>query len=77
LQVAAHLRAHSEIRRLQIVSYVVRRGAPAADKRLSGRRGEAVRKFLVGKGVDPRRLKVVPMGAGPADRIELLVADRR
>jgi len=77
LQVVAHLRAHPEIRKLRIVSYVARRGSAAADRRRSDRRGEAVRKFLVGKGVDPRRLDVAPMGQGPADRIDLLVVERR
>lgn len=38
-------------------------GEASYNLRLSARRGEAVRNFLVSKGVDPARISVVPFGA--------------
>jgi outer membrane protein OmpA-like peptidoglycan-associated protein len=55
---------HPEIRRVQIQGHTDSVGAPAANRELSGRRAEAVRKHLIEvNGVEPDRLDAI--GYGP------------
>lgn len=58
-------------------------GQPEYNRRLSARRGEAVRQYLVSKGVAPSRILVIPLGATAPDRnpglprLERYALDRR
>jgi outer membrane protein OmpA-like peptidoglycan-associated protein len=83
-QIFATLRAHPEIVVLRIAPGVRRGGSPASDYRLSERRGQAIRKALVARGADAKRLEVKPMGSTKAsgnkaddDRVDLLILEKR
>lgn len=57
-------------------------GEASYNRHLSARRGEAVRNYLVARGVDPARITVVPLGASAplregASRRERYALDRR
>ncbi len=54
--VAAILRAHPEIQLVQIEGHTDERGSAEHNRKLSERRAQAVRRFLVDQGVDPARL---------------------
>ena len=76
-QVAATLRAHPEIKKLTINVHVKRRGSD--DQRVSERRGDAIKSYLVEKGIAADRLRVVgygssrPLGRETVDRVELVI----
>jgi outer membrane protein OmpA-like peptidoglycan-associated protein len=57
-----HLEAHPEIRRLEIEGHADGSGADAYNEALAARRAEAVRDWLVARGVDPARLTVTSRG---------------
>jgi uncharacterized protein (TIGR03382 family) len=83
-QIFATLRAHPEIVVLRIATSVPRGGSSQSDYRLSERRGQAVRKALVARGVDGKRLEVKPIGSSKArgvraedDRVELWILEKR
>ncbi len=61
-QVAAQLLSVPDAQ-VQLDAFTDPVGKASYNRRLSARRGEAVRKYLVGKGVDPARISVVPLGA--------------
>lgn len=61
------LRAHPEIRRLQVVGHTDNRGAPQRNKKLSAERASAVVAWLVRQGVDGGRLHSA--GFGPEQPI--------
>lgn len=61
-QVAAQLRALPDAE-VQLDAFTDPVGKASYNRRLSARRGEAVRKYLISKGVDPARISVVPLGA--------------
>ncbi|MBL9039639.1 MAG: OmpA family protein, partial [Archangium sp.] len=68
VQVAAVLVAHPEIKLLQIEGHTDTTGDAAFNTALSGERAEAVKDFLVKRGVDAARLKAVGFGPEkPAD----------
>jgi outer membrane protein OmpA-like peptidoglycan-associated protein len=61
-QVATTLRLSPSIK-VRVASHVHRRGGQQADYNLSVKRGEAVKKFLVDRGVDAGRLEMKPFGS--------------
>jgi outer membrane protein OmpA-like peptidoglycan-associated protein len=61
-QVAAQLVALPDAQ-IRLDAFTDPVGTASYNRRLSARRGEAVRKHLVSKGVDPARITVVPLGA--------------
>ncbi len=87
--VAATLETHLDISRLEIEAHTDSRGSAAYNKRMSQERAEAIRRYLVGKGIPGARLVAVGYGeerpidtnmtaAGRANnrRVELLVKAR-
>ena len=60
--VAAELAALPDAE-IQLDAYSDPVGTASYNRRLSTRRGEAVREYLVSKGITPARISVVPMGA--------------
>ncbi len=56
LEVARVLKENPDIIKLRIEGYTDSRGSAAYNRRLSQRRAEAVRKFLIQQGIDPKRL---------------------
>ena len=83
-QIAATLRAHPDIALVRIAPAVARGGSQPSDYRLTERRGQTLRKALVAKGVDAKRLEVKPLGSSRAsgnkaedDRVELIIMERR
>ena len=68
---------------VQLDAFTDPQGQTKYNQQLSARRGEAVRKYLVEKGVNPARISVVPLGAtapikDPSlPRLERYALDRR
>jgi outer membrane protein OmpA-like peptidoglycan-associated protein len=68
---------------IQLDGFTDPQGQSRYNRQLSAWRGEAVRKYLVGKGVDPARISVVPLGATApvkrpgVTRLEQYALDRR
>jgi OOP family OmpA-OmpF porin len=85
--IAAALTADTSIRDIEVVGYTDRLGSDKYNQKLSQQRADAVRTYLVGKGIDGSRLKAVGKGeANPivqcnnkkrADLIECLAPNRR
>ncbi|KFE68631.1 OmpA family protein [Hyalangium minutum] len=61
-QVASILKAHPELDRVVIEGHTDNQGKPAANMTLSHRRAEAVRNYLINKGVEPQRLEAKGYG---------------
>jgi OOP family OmpA-OmpF porin len=61
-EVAAILKAHVEIVRLEVAGYTDNQGARAMNRQLSQARADAVKKALVGRGID--RLRLAAKGYG-------------
>jgi outer membrane protein OmpA-like peptidoglycan-associated protein len=61
-QLAAQLKAAPDAV-IQLDAYTDPVGRASYNKRLSARRGEAVRNYLIMHGVDPARITVAPLGA--------------
>jgi len=89
-QVAATLRAHSEIVRVRITVHVQPTADAAADQTRSDKRAQAVREWLIQWGIAPARLEargfggtkplVPPDQKGAAkinDRLELIILERK
>jgi hypothetical protein len=89
-QVAATLRAHTEIVRVRVTVHVQPSGDPDADQSRSEKRAQAVRDWLVQWGIAPARLEqrgfggakpLVPAGQRGAakinDRIEFIILERK
>jgi outer membrane protein OmpA-like peptidoglycan-associated protein len=62
-QVATTLRLAPHVSKVRIAAHVHRRGGGPADYALSLKRGEAVKKLLIERGVDGARLEVKPYGS--------------
>jgi OmpA-OmpF porin, OOP family len=62
-QVAQVLSEHPEIRRISIEGHTDNRGGPRRNRGLSEARARAVRRWLVGHGIAPRRLDARGFGA--------------
>ena len=62
VQVATILRLHKEIKKVEIQGHTDTLGSAAYNMKLSQRRAEAVRKFLINAGVEPKRLVAVGYG---------------
>ncbi len=60
--IAAALAADASITDVDITGYADRLGSAAYNLRLSKRRAEAVRNYLIGKGIDGGRLKAYGRG---------------
>ncbi len=60
--VAAVLKAHPEIKKLQVEGHTDSTGSMALNLRLSDRRAEAVRRYLIRKGVESGRLQAAGFG---------------
>jgi outer membrane protein OmpA-like peptidoglycan-associated protein len=67
-QVALTLRANPQIAGVRIEGHTDSRGKAKKNKRLSQKRAEAVRRFLIRQGIEPGRLFAV--GYGPERPIE-------
>jgi len=65
--IAAVMRSHPEVDNVRITGYTDRLGPKAYNQKLSERRADAVKAYLVSKGVDGSRLKTV--GKGDADPV--------
>lgn len=61
-QVANVLKAHPEITSVQIEGHTDNQGKPDYNKDLSQRRADAVRTYLVKKGVDADRITAIGFG---------------
>jgi outer membrane protein OmpA-like peptidoglycan-associated protein len=83
-QVFATLRANPQIKVIQIQAYVDNRGSNASDLALSQKRGEAVKKYLLDKGVEPSRIDLKAFGSSKPkgkkraqnDRIEFVITEQ-
>ncbi|RMG19397.1 MAG: hypothetical protein D6729_05340 [Deltaproteobacteria bacterium] len=60
--VARVLKEHPEIEKVIIEGHTDSRGSDAYNKRLSQRRADAVRAYLIRKGIDPARLEAIGYG---------------
>jgi outer membrane protein OmpA-like peptidoglycan-associated protein len=89
-QIAATLRAHSEIARLRVTVYVQPTKSSDKDQELSEKRANAIRDWLITWGIDGKRLvsrgfggtkPLVPAdqkgAASMNDRIELIILERK
>jgi len=89
-QIAANLRAHTEITRLRITAHVNPSRSSDRDQAISDKRAEAVRDWLVQWGIDGKRLEARGFGGDkpmvPAsqkgaasinDRLELIILERK
>ncbi len=80
-EVAATLKAHDELKRTEIEGHTDSQGEAAFNKQLSQRRAEAVREYLMKKGVDGGRLGATGYGAekpvAPNDTEQGREANRR
>lgn len=61
-QVAQVIRAHEDIKKIQVEGHTDSQGGDKPNQRLSQRRADAVRLYLIGRGVRPERL--VALGYG-------------
>jgi outer membrane protein OmpA-like peptidoglycan-associated protein len=81
-QVAAQLLALPDAQ-VQLDAFTDPQGQATYNRQLSARRGEAVRRHLVSKGVNPARIAINPLGAlapvknGHLPRLERYALDRR
>lgn len=62
-QVASLLEAHPEVKRVRVEGHTDDRGGDALNLPLSEARAQAVRDYLVGKGVEPARLEAKGYGS--------------
>ncbi len=62
-EVAETLQAHRELTRIEIQGHTAEANRPERTQRLSEARAEAVRKYLIEKGVEPERLVAKGYGA--------------
>ncbi len=80
-QVVAILKEHPELKRLRIEGHTDSRGSAASNKRLSQARAEAVKAFLVERGIAEERLEAVGYGEerplDPAKTEEAYAKNRR
>jgi outer membrane protein OmpA-like peptidoglycan-associated protein len=65
--IAAVIRSHSEIRKIQVIGHTDSKADDAFNQGLSERRAAAVVEYLVGKGVERERLE--PVGKGESEPI--------
>jgi OmpA-OmpF porin, OOP family len=65
--VARALKAHAEIEQLRIEARTA-----GSDLELSQRRAEAVREYLIARGIDPGLLVARGLGGGEADRVDFV-----
>ncbi len=63
-QIAGVMKEHPEIERLRIEGHTDSQGDPAFNVRLSKARAEAVRQYLISRGVDEKRLQARGLGPG-------------
>ena len=90
LEVARVLKENPDIVKLRIEGHTDSRGSAAYNRRLSQRRAEAVRKFLIQQGIDPKRLVAkgygedrpiasndTPEGRAQNRRVEFKILERR
>jgi len=61
-EIAAALQADTSVTNVEITGYTDRLGSEAYNQKLSERRANAVREYLVGKGIDGNRLRAVGKG---------------
>ena len=80
-EVASTLKAHPELKRTEIEGHTDSQGEAELNKQLSRRRAEAVREYLIQKGVDGGRLGATGYGAerpvAPNDTDQGREANRR
>ncbi len=61
-QVAQTIRAHEEIKKIRVEGHTDSQGSDKYNLRLSQNRADAVKAYLIKKGVDPKRLEAVGYG---------------
>lgn len=61
-EIAAALKANPQVGAVTITGHTDRLGSEAYNQKLSERRANAVKNYLVAQGVDPKRLEAVGMG---------------
>ena len=66
-EIASTLQANPSVANIRITGYTDRLGSDAYNLKLSQRRADAVKRYLVGKGIDGSRLST--MGKGKADPV--------
>ncbi|HEX8909992.1 MAG TPA: OmpA family protein [Anaeromyxobacteraceae bacterium] len=62
-EVADALKAHPEVKSVQVEGHTDNRGSAKLNKKLSQARAEAVRKYLIGKGIEANRLTAKGYGS--------------
>lgn len=62
-EVADALKAHPEVKAVQVEGHTDNRGSAKLNKKLSQARAEAVRKYLIGKGIEANRLTAKGYGS--------------
>ena len=89
-QISATLRAHSEILRVRVTVHVQPTDDPEKDQEISEARARAVREWIVGYGIDTKRVEARGFGgtkplvareqrgaAAINERVELIILERR